>query len=64
MVDETDRIFLGMPGIDLEGSDAGRIIHGGILKTVNLFPIRPYEIEKLYVHLDLMAGNLFFVPLG
>jgi hypothetical protein len=64
IVDETASIFLGMPGIDLEGSDTGRIIHGGILKTANLLPISLYEIEKLHIKLDLMTWNVFLVALG
>jgi hypothetical protein len=53
-----------MPGIDLESSDTGRIIHGGILKTTNLLPISPYEIEKFHINLDVMTWNLFLVALG
>jgi hypothetical protein len=53
-----------MPGIDLEGSDTGRIIHGGILKTANFLPISPHEIEKFHISLDLMTWNLFLVALG
>lgn len=64
IVDETDRIFLGMSRIDLESSDTGRIIHSGILKAANLLPVSTHEIEKFYIHLDLTARNLFFVSLG
>ena len=42
----------------------GCIIYGGILKTANLLPIRPYEIEKFHIDLDLMTWNVFLVALG
>jgi hypothetical protein len=64
MVDETDRILLGMPGTDLAGSDRGRIIHGGILKTANLLPFSSHEIEKFHINLDLMTWNLFLISFG
>ncbi len=63
MIHETDRILLGMSGIDLQGSDTGGIVHCGILKTATLFSIRTHEIQEFHIHLDLMAGNLLFVAL-
>lgn len=64
VVDKIDGICLGLPLIDLEGSDAGRIVDGGELEAADLLTAFSFEGQKLDVHLDVVAGDLFVIALG
>ena len=47
VVDEGDRIGLGVPVIDLERPDAGRIINGGVLIALDRFAVLSVKDQDL-----------------
>ena len=64
VVDEGDRIGLGVPVVDLERPDAGRIINGGILIAFDRFAVLSLKDQELDVDLDLVPGDLLLIALG
>jgi hypothetical protein len=62
MVDEQDGIGLGVPAVDLEGSDVGGIIDGGVLVSFDGLPVFPPEDQELDFNLDLMPRGLLLMP--
>ena len=58
VVDEGDRIGLGVPVVDLERPDAGRIINGGVLVALDRLAVFSLKDQKLHVDLDLVPGDL------
>ena len=65
MVDEVDRIGLGVAIIDLQGTNTGRIIDGCVLEAPDYFTaVFSFERQELNVHLDVVAGNLLVVAFG
>ena len=64
VIDEVDRVGLGMFFIDFERSDASGIINGCILEATCFFALLSDESQELNVHLDMVARDLFIVTLG
>ena len=64
VVDEGDRIGLGVPVVDLERPDAGRIINGGVLVALDRLAVFSLKDQKLHVDLDLVPGDLLLIALG
>ena len=64
VVDEGDRVGLGMSVIDFERSDAGRIVNGGVLVALDRLSVFALEGQELDVDLDLVTGNFLLIPLG
>ena len=64
VVDEGNRVGLGMSVIDFERSDTGRIINGGVLVALDRLSVFIVEGQRLDVDLDLMARDLVLIPLG
>jgi hypothetical protein len=64
IIDKIYGILLGMAGINFQGSDSSGIIYGRILKTTDGLSMGPLELQKLYIHLDMMPGYLLFIALG
>jgi hypothetical protein len=50
--------------VDLERSDAGRIINGGVLVALDRLAVFSLKGQELDVDLDLMARNLLLISLG
>ena len=64
IVDEGDGIGLIVALIDFESPDAGCIVNGGVLITLDRFVIFVREGQELNIDLDLVAGDLFLIPDG
>jgi len=64
VIDEGDRIGLGMPVVDLECPDAGRIINRGVLVALNLLAVPSLKDQELNVDLDLVARDLVLIALS
>jgi hypothetical protein len=64
MVDEGDSASLGVALIDFEGSDAGGIVDGRVLITLDRFFVFALKSQELNINLDLMARHLLLVSLG
>ena len=64
VVDEGDRIGLGVPVVDLERPDAGRIINGDVLVALDRLAVFSLKDQKLHVDLDLVPGDLLLIALG
>src|SRR5262245_17460690 len=64
VIDEGDRIGLGVSVVDLECPDAGRIINGGVLVTLDRLAVVSLKDQKLHGYRDLVAGNLLLIALG
>ena len=64
VVDEGNRVGLGMSVIDFERSDTGRIINGDVLTALDRFSVFALEGQELDVDLDLMARDLVLIPSG
>ena len=64
VVDEGDRIGLGVPVVDLERPDAGRIINGGVLVALDRLAVLSVKDQELDVDLDLVPGDLLFIALS
>ena len=50
--------------VNLHGPHACGIVDGRELVALDLLPLFPFEGQELDVHLNVMAGNLFAIPLG
>jgi hypothetical protein len=62
VVNEGDGIGLGVPAINLEGTDARRIVDGCILVAPDRFAVPSLESQELYIDLDLVSRNLLLIP--
>jgi hypothetical protein len=62
VVNEGDGIGLGVPTINLEGTDARRIVDGCVLVAPDRFAVLSLECQELHIDLDLVARNLFLIP--
>ncbi len=63
VINEVDRVGLGVSFIDFERPHTRRIINRGILETPYFFALLSDECQELDVHLDVVSGNLFLIPL-
>jgi hypothetical protein len=61
VINEIDGTFLVMTLVDSQSPKSCGIIDGGVLKAADLLPINGIESQKLNVHLDVMARDLFCV---
>ena len=50
--------------IDFEGPDAGCIINGSVLVTLDRFVVFAFECQELHIDLDLVAWNLLLISDG
>ncbi len=64
VVDEVDRVGLGMFFIDLERPNAGRVINGRILEATCLLALLSNKSQELDIHLDMVTRNLLVVAFG
>ncbi len=64
VVDEVGGVCLGVPFVDFEGADPGRVIDGGELEPPELLAALIRKVQELDVHLDVAAGDLLVVALG
>jgi len=61
MVNEGDGIGLGVPAIDVEGTDAGRVGNGCVLVVSDRFAVLSLESQELHIDLDLVTRNLLLI---
>lgn len=61
VIDEVDGVGLGMFLVDLERSDAGCLVDGGILEASELLTLLSDESQELGAHLDRRPGTCFIV---
>jgi hypothetical protein len=64
VVDEGDRIGLGMPVIDPECPDAGRIINRGVLVALDRLAVLSLKDQELDLDLDLVPGDRLLIALS
>ncbi len=57
VIDEVDRVELGMFVIDFERAHAGRLVDRGILEVANLHTLFSYKSQELDIHLDVVAST-------
>lgn len=58
VVDKRNGVPLGVPALDLEGSDPGGIVNRRILKATNAMTIRSLQAHNLHVGLNMMPRDL------
>jgi hypothetical protein len=58
VVNEVDRIGLGVLVVDLEGAYARCVVNSGVLKVAHRPAAFPFERQELNVNLDMVARNL------
>src|SRR6516225_4150879 len=63
MVDEGNRVLLGVTPVDLESPHPGGIIDRRVLVTPNPLAVFALQRQELHVDLHVMAGDLFLVPM-
>lgn len=61
VVGEVDRVGLVVLLVDLQRSDARRVVDCCVLEASYLGPARVNEVEELHVDLDVMPGDLLLV---
>lgn len=61
VIDKVDCIYLSMFFLDLERSNARRVVNSSILITLDLVAILSPEDKKLNVNLDVVTGNRIVV---
>jgi len=64
MIDEVNSLGLRVAFIYFKSPHSGCIVDGGILEPVCLLIGFSYESQKLDVHLDVRAGDLFLISFG
>lgn len=64
MVNEIDRILLGMSLVYLQRSNTGCIVDSGVLETTDSLSFSILKPQELDINLDMMAGNCLGVTLG
>ena len=64
MVNKVDGVCLGVAVINLKRSYTGCVINGRVLEPPCFLTTFSYECQELNVHLNVMARNLFLIPLG
>ena len=64
VIDEADRVSLGMLLVDFECTNTRSVINSSILEAAYLLALLSEESQKLDVHLDMMTRDLFVVALG
>ena len=61
VVNEVNRICLGMLLVDLEGANSGCIVDCRVLEATDLFAAFPYERQEFNAHLNMTARNLLLM---
>ena len=64
VVNEVNRICLGMLLVDLEGANSGCIVDRCVLEATDLFAAFPYERQELNIYLNVMARHLLLIAFG
>ena len=64
IVDERDGTGLGVALVDFEGPDAGCVVNGGVLITLDGLLVFIFEYQKLNINLNLMPRDLPLVTNG
>ena len=64
VVNEVNRVCLGMLLVDLEGANSGCIVDCRVLEAADLFAAFPFERQELNIHLNVMTWNLFLITFG
>ena len=64
VVNEVNRICLGMLLVDLEGANFGCIVDCRVLEATDLFAAFPYERQELNIYLNVMARHLLLIAFG
>ena len=64
VIDKVDRVSLGMLLVDFECTNTRSVINSSILEAAYFLALLSDESQKLDVHLDMMARDLFVVALG
>ena len=62
IVDKINGVLVRMPLVDLQSAYPGCIIHCGVLKPSDLFPILWGEGEKFDIDLNMMPRNVLLIP--
>ena len=63
VIEETDCVLLGMPGVDPQRADTRDIVDGGVLVEPGRSPVRANQLEKRDVHLHVMPRHLLRVAM-
>ncbi len=63
VVNEPDGVFPRVSGINLQRSDASCVVDGCVLVALQPATTFVFESQKLNINLDVMAWNLFLIPL-
>ncbi len=61
VVNEVNRICLGMLLVDLEGANSGCIVDCRVLEATDLFAAFPYERQEFDVYLNMMTRHLLLI---
>ena len=64
VVNEVNRVCLGMLLVDHEGAAFGCIVDCRILEATDLFAAFPYERQELDMHLNVMVRHLLLIAFG
>ena len=64
VVNEVNRVCLGMLLVDHEGASSGCIVDCRVLEATDLFAAFPYDRQELDIHLNVMARHLLLIAFG
>ena len=64
VVYEVYGVLLSIAFVDLQGSNPGGIVNGGVLETPDLLPFGALESKKGHINLDVVARYLLGVATG
>ena len=64
VVDEVDRVFLGVFFVDFKDPDARCLIYSCVLVTLCFVTMFPFECQELNIDLDVVSRYLFLIAFG
>lgn len=64
VIDEVDRVSLGMLLVDFECTNTRSVIKSSILEAAYFLALLSDESQKLDVHLDMVTRGLFVIAFG
>ena len=64
IIDERNGVFLVMAVVDPQGSNPRGIVNGRVLITPDSFVLGRFQVQKLDIHLNMVAWDLLGVTAG
>lgn len=64
MINEVDRVGLGMLVVDLGRANTSGVVNGGILEAAYFLVFPSNKSQELNIHLDMVTKDLFMVTFG